>query len=978
MTKILLKNLMKSGFFNAGKDMTQSSFKPASSSMSSGIKPPTIKSPAIKPATTMGNTASSPSFVKPPTARIATNLNRPLAGGNNNRNSGVTQLPGANVVRNNPPKNKISDNAGSGEGNQDAGAGAGAGAGVGDGYSQTDRLKYMNINPKSLSRGSKEHNDYWNWYNSTIKNGVQTDQTKQNQYLKWSNQAPNWWEQGKRREGAQLDYQQKLQNPNSNESKAIAEQNWKNSVQEDGRKNSWWSLGIDPANIPAGYFPDPNADYSGLQNQNTQPPNDANANVNANDANNNNAFDANGNWIFSNRTNDSQSNLQGLSDYDWYRYNGGESNPGGDDTTKRLEKSSKYASTKSLRKVNNMTQPPNWWQQTRDRRYAQQDAQAASAKNAADEQAKMIWQSQVEDDKRKNMWWSKGVDPDKVPRQRDGTLPIPPADFTTEGFAPTPAPAAAAPAPRVAPRVAPKPAFTPPKPMPSMVRDPENPYTVPAPRPMPKTQFASPMQSMVRDPENPYTSFGKRAKKKKSEKVVRDPICMDCGVPESQCDCGHSKAVAKSMCKCGSGMSKSMCKCGGGMSKSMCKCGSGMSKSMCNCGSGARRSGGKTSKRMISKAGSGNPGLDNLLPYLQEMGQRAYGSVQPYMQMAGRAYNDAQPYIQQAGRTAGRASRQAYNAALNYGSQLANTVRGEIAQGGFRPSGKVNVATNYPNPNAPKYKQIDQYTMADIGNRLKTVGQGARRGQYLDQNQLQNAMQFVRDFGEYLSPTAAPQMPKTNAKDLAASRKYPAKLKLHNGKLVDYFQDFSGATPNGTWVGAKNAQGDLATYRSSIGSMMNAGARRLEPKTDGANSGKRVAPRMQVWNTATMAPRTNPWDTIAPKKEVFTYDTNKKRYVSNMPRTAVVAEPLNAYESTPRRVKGPRGQNASAVPSGSLADWQYANQVTSGPGYDLNNIGKRAKSVRKSISPIRQSGTKHVVGGFQKRQSGPNPMKYFK
>jgi hypothetical protein len=495
---------------------------------------------------------------------------------------------------------------------------------------------------------------------------------------------------------------------------------------------------------------------------------------------------------------------------------------------------------------------------------------------------------------------------------------------------------------------------------------------------MPKTQFASPMQPMVRDPENPYTSFGKRAKKKKSEKVVRDPICMGCGVPESQCNCGHSKAVAKSMCKCGSGMSKSMCKCGGGMSKSMCKCGSGMSKSMCNCGSGARRSSGKTSKRMISKVGSGNPGLDNLLPYLQEMGQRAYGSVQPYLQMAGQAYNDAQPYIQQAGRTAGRASRQAYNAALNYGSQLANTVRGEIAQGGFRPGGKAYVATNYPNPDAPKYEQIDQYTMADIGNRLKTVGQGSRRGQYLDQNQLQNAMQFVRDFGEYLSPTAASKMPQTNAKDLAASRKYPGKQKVLNGKLVDAYQDFSGATPSGTWVGAKNAQGDLATYRSSIGSMMNAGSRRSEPKTDGANSGKRVAPRMQVWNTATMAPRTNPWETIIPKKEVFSYDTNKKRYVSNMPRTSVVAEPLNAYESTPRRVKGPRGENASALPAGSLADWKYANQMTSGAGYDLNNIGKRAKSVRKSVSPIRQNGTKHVVGGFQKRQAGPNPMKYFR
>ena len=275
---------------------------------------------------------------------------------------------------------------------------------------------------------------------------------------------------------------------------------------------------------------------------------------------------------------------------------------------------------------------------------------------------------------------------------------------------------------------------------------------------------------------------------------------------------------------------------------------------------------------------------------------------------------------------------------------------------------------------------------------------------------MQRAAQVIQQLGEYLSPTAAPKItgPVSLRQERLQTRRNtgapayiamqtkgqtygfepglvsgPRKQKVKDGKLVDYYLD----SPTGP----------------------------IKALTDGDVAGKKVNPRMQIWETATMAPRKNVFDTIIPQKETFTYDKEAKRYRSDRPTPvgSAISEYERKQKSRPAGVapgyaivlpKPPKGSTTSSNSGGTLADYQFAQELLSRAGYNLNNVPRKKAEKRmskglpsmkmprmyptaasnrnmlKSINVRQQDGTKHVIGGYRgnigKRFAGPKQNKY--
>ena len=432
------------------------------------------------------------------------------------------------------------------------------------------------------------------------------------------------------------------------------------------------------------------------------------------------------------------------------------------------------------------------------------------------------------------------------------------------------------------------------------------------------------------------------------------------------------------------------------MEKSMmCKCGSGMSKSMCNCGAnkGTRGSMKKGINRSLSKAEISLPTNFNLND-LKSIVNNLVGKATPYAQRALDATR--------------RETKSFVGNAQGVGRQLKDFAMNEMMTGGIKPSGRSRIATNYemalrgPKPagaahepraanrSAVTNENIPVYTLSGVTDRLKSFGKPTRRGQYDESNQLQRATQFVRDFGEYLSPIKGKNiLPKSeNPASKAVLRRVngvntilqiqPERQKVKDGKLVgvkEYYQDWN--LPKGP----------------------------IKALTEADVAGKKVNPRMQIWETATMAPRTNPWDTIIPKKETITYDRQSKHWRSDKPKMVRNPE-LSAYE-TPKKSKGVtgtgiKGVNAAYQSGYSGEELSALKDILNKPYYDVNmgkRMGKRMskglpsmkmpkmyptaaanRSMLKSISNMYQDNAKHVVGGYRgnigKRFAGPKQNKY--
>lgn len=464
------------------------------------------------------------------------------------------------------------------------------------------------------------------------------------------------------------------------------------------------------------------------------------------------------------------------------------------------------------------------------------------------------------------------------------------------------------------------------------------------------------------------------------------------------------------------------------MEKSMmCKCGSGMSKSMCDCGASRGK---RMKKDFRGNYSMGNRSLSKAEMRLPTNFNLDDLKLDDLKNVVNNLVGKTTPYAQRALDTTRRATRSFVGNAQGVARQIKDFATNEMMTGGIKPSGRSRIATNYemalrgPKPagaaREPKAanrsavinENIPMYTLSGIADRLKSVGKPTRRGQYDESSQLQRATQFVRDLGEYLSPTAAPKI--TGPANLIQTRMQlrrnknegapayvqmktknqvlglesglvsgPRKQKVKDGKLVNYYLD----SPTGP----------------------------IKALTDGDVAGKKVNPRMQIWETGTMAPRKNMFEMIIPQKETFTYDTKAKRYRSDSPTP--VGSAISEYE---RKQKGrpagvapgyaivlpkpPKGSTTTSNSGGTLADYQFAQELLSRAGYNLNNAPRKKaekrmskglssmkmprmyptaasnRSMLKSINVRQQNGTKHVIGGYRgnigKRFAGPKQNKY--
>ncbi len=464
------------------------------------------------------------------------------------------------------------------------------------------------------------------------------------------------------------------------------------------------------------------------------------------------------------------------------------------------------------------------------------------------------------------------------------------------------------------------------------------------------------------------------------------------------------------------------------MEKSMmCKCGSGMSKSMCKCGAGRN-------KRM-KKDFRGNYSMGNRSLSKAEMVLPTNFNLDDLKNVVTNIVGKATPYAQRASAATQRATRSFVGNAQGVGRQLKDFAMNEIRTGGIKPSGFSRIATNYemalrgPKPagasrepraanrSAVINENIPVYTLSGVADRLKSFGKPTRRGQYDESNQLQRATQFVRDFGEYLSPTAAAKI--TGPANLTQTRMQlkrnknegaPAYVQMRTKNQVLGLEPGYVSRPgrqkvkDGKLVSVKEYYKDWNLPKGPIQAL-----------TDGDVAGKKVNPRMQIWETGTMAPRKNPFEMIIPQKETFTYDTKAKRYRSDSP-TQVGSE-ISEYERKPKGrpagvapgyaivlPKPPKGSTTSSNSRGTLADYQFAQELLANAGYNLNNVPRKKvdkrmskgwnskkmprmyptaasnRSMMKSISSMYQDGTKHVVGGYRrnigKRFAGPKQNKY--
>ena len=408
----------------------------------------------------------------------------------------------------------------------------------------------------------------------------------------------------------------------------------------------------------------------------------------------------------------------------------------------------------------------------------------------------------------------------------------------------------------------------------------------------------------------------------------------------------------------------------------MCKCGSGMSKSMCDCGA-------SRGKRM-KKDFRGN----------YSMGNRSLSKAswqKDSLDFVNNVFNTSKQRANAALGTAKQNARGMYASAKSIGGQLAGLLADEISRGGIKPTKLMY------DESKPTYLQKPSkgYSMADVGNRLKEVGKPTRRGQYDESNQLQRAAQVVQQLGEYLSPTKGKNilpisenpasksvLRRINGVNTLVEQKQ-GRQKVKDGKLVsydEYYKDWN--LPKGP----------------------------IKALTDGDVAGKKVNPRMQIWETATMAPRKNVFEMIIPQKETFTYDTKAKRYRSDTPTP--VGSAISAYESKQKgRPAGVAAGGMASAPKlttsnsgGTLADYQFAQELLSRAGYNLNNVPRKKAEKRmskgllsakmprmyptaasnrnmlKSINVRQQAGTKHVIGGYRgnigKRFAGPKQNKY--
>jgi hypothetical protein len=194
------------------------------------------------------------------------------------------------------------------------------------------------------------------------------------------------------------------------------------------------------------------------------------------------------------------------------------------------------------------------------------------------------------------------------------------------------------------------------------------------------------------------------------------------------------------------------------------------------------------------------------------------------------------------------------------------------------------------------------YMRGDIGNRLKTFGLPSRvkQNQYNDITDRERSFAPIRALGEYLSPT----------QNLGLSIRGPAGLPRNYRTSLRDTMSVSPETVIGG-AGTPRIGGELVRRYSD------ADIRRMmapaKVKNDYTVRGKAVKPRNQIWNTGTMRPDVNPFETFVAPKPKPTYNREKGRWDTHIPSN--VAEPVSEYE---RKQKAPRLDVRTMVPQKPL------------------------------------------------------------
>ena len=310
---------------------------------------------------------------------------------------------------------------------------------------------------------------------------------------------------------------------------------------------------------------------------------------------------------------------------------------------------------------------------------------------------------------------------------------------------------------------------------------------------------------------------------------------------------------------------------------------------------------------------------DYASPYMQQASDYA----SPYMQQAS---DYAAPYVQNAKNNTRRAIQSVKSG--YYGSVLPELalLQNEWKKGGPAQSGLIESA---PVDSTGRTITVPTYTMGDIGNRLKTFGLPSRvkQNQYNDITDRERSFAPLRALGEYLSPTPNYGMAMTGPAGLP--RNYRTSLR-----------DTMSVSPETVIGGAGTPRiGGELTRRYS-----DADIRRMmapaKAKNEYTVQGKAVKPRNQIWNTGTMSPDVNPFETFVAPKPQPTYNRAKGRWDTNIPSN--VAEPVSEYE---RKQKAPRRDVVRMAPAQPTLTGLVTNQ-------NYINMGKRmGKRMSKANNP---------------------------
>lgn len=199
--------------------------------------------------------------------------------------------------------------------------------------------------------------------------------------------------------------------------------------------------------------------------------------------------------------------------------------------------------------------------------------------------------------------------------------------------------------------------------------------------------------------------------------------------------------------------------------------------------------------------------------------------------------------------------KNAYGNALNYGKQFVDLAMSESAKGLGGRSRSVNLKI----PKSDYLGEIDLSfsipTMNELHERAKTVGARKQTGRYDESNEIERALQFVRDWGEENLPTPKKEI-KGLPKDFQNKR---GRVRVQDGEFVPYWQ--------GVDMGNKEPKGikreDVVYGGGSLG----------------GNPVKSKKTKPQEWDTATMKPKGS-WKPQAKVEEKFVYNPQLKRYVS--------------------------------------------------------------------------------------------------